>query len=136
MFSEILWTTCGYTCDSFWFRVEIINPNLKAELPRTFHTYEHFVAQVETQHGISQLAAEFLEYQACALKEIVEPLLFWRLHVPDCPILSRWIFWSFPHPVRMLKSTFSRFPVIDRKELAAITVSNITNCACIYCNTL
>ncbi|KAG0433678.1 hypothetical protein HPB47_019715 [Ixodes persulcatus] len=54
---------------------EIVNPNVKAELPYMFEIYKHlFTLVVQRGHDITQLEREFLAYQAYAVKEIVEPL--------------------------------------------------------------
>lgn len=94
-----------YTSDSLWHRMQIIYPNMQAKLPRTFKIYVHLFALVALQHDISQLATKFLDYQAYILKEIVEPLLFRRMHVPvrSIVLVVRWIYWPFQYPVQMLK---------------------------------
>lgn len=42
-----------YTSVSFRHRVQIMNPNTKAELPRTFHTYMHLFVCFAPQHDSS-----------------------------------------------------------------------------------
>lgn len=92
-----------YTSDSFWYRVKIINPSVKVELPRTFDIYEHSFTLVAQQPNTSQLSGT---YKCTLQREIVEPLLFWRIHVLDWPILSCW---PCQYPVLMLKGLSRRF---------------------------
>lgn len=69
-----------YTGDSFRYHVQIINSNVKAELLRTFQSYQILCSLVVPDHDLSQLAGEVLEYQAYTVKETVEPLISTRIH--------------------------------------------------------
>lgn len=111
---------------------------IKAELPRTLETYKHLFPPVVPQHDISHLAAEFLEYEAYILKEIVEPPLFWWMHVPNWTLLPQCVLNLLASlmSIANAEKAFSMFPVINRKERAAVTNSNIGKWYCIYYNKL
>lgn len=128
-----------YTSDSFWYWVQIVNPNVKAELPHMFEIYKHlFTLVVQRGHDITQLEREFLAYQAYVVKEIVEPLQFWRMHARDWPTLSRCALDLLGLPISSanVERAFSMFRVVSRKERAAVTDTNIGKYACIYYNKL
>lgn len=121
-----------YTSDLFWYCVQIVKLNIEVELHRTFQTYKHLFALVVPQHDISQLAAEFVEYQAYALKEIVaEPYFSAGCMYQTGPFfhIVHWIFWPFPYSARMLKGIVNVL-CYQQEWRAAVTGSNIANCTC------
>lgn len=124
-----------YPSDSFWYWVQIVNPNVKAELPHMFEIYKHlFTLVVQRGHDITQLEREFLACQAYVVKEIVEPLQFWRMHARDWPTLSRCALDLLGLLISSanVERAFSMFRVVSQKERAAVTDSNIGKYACIY----
>lgn len=104
---------------------------MKGELAQMFQTYVHWCGLFAEQWDISELAAEFRENQAYALREIVGPLFFQRTHVPD--LLGILV---FPIPSTNVERAFPMFHVIIKKEQAALTNSNIAEHACICYNKL
>lgn len=138
---------------------------VKAELPQMFQSYESLFALIAPQHDNSQLVAEFLEYQACVLKEIVTPLLFWGYmywtgpffhafgklqkgcrqasdisgSVPyNVAILSRCALdpLTFPIASTIGERAFSMLRAINRKGQAAVMDSNVAKYARTYYNKL
>ncbi|KAG0444092.1 hypothetical protein HPB47_014185 [Ixodes persulcatus] len=105
-----------YTSESFWYSVQIVNPNVKLELPRVFETYAPIFKLVflETD-DMSQLTSDFANYQSYEITNIVEPLSFWRLHTVQWPVLSRCALRLLALPVSSanVERTFSMLRVIN-----------------------
>lgn len=71
LFNKILSTTCDTSAICFDIATHADRqPSVKVELPQTCETYEHLFALVVPQHNISQLAAEFGEYQVYILEKL------------------------------------------------------------------
>ncbi|KAG0426323.1 hypothetical protein HPB47_026562 [Ixodes persulcatus] len=128
-----------YTSESFWYNVQIVNPNVKLELPRPFENYEHIFRLVflETD-DMRQLIDDFGNYQSYAIPNIVDPLSFWKLHAVQWPVLSRCALRLLALPVSSanVERAFSMLRVISRKERAAMSDANLVKYACIYYNKL
>lgn len=128
-----------YTSESFWYNVQIVNPNVKLELPRPFENYEHIFRLVflETD-AMRQLIDDFGNYQSYAIPNIVDPLSFWKLHAVQWPVLSRYALRLLTLPVSSanVERAFSMLRVISRKERAAMSDANLVKYACIYYNKL
>lgn len=128
-----------YTKESFWYCVQIVNPNVKHELPCAFETYAPIFQLVllETD-DMSQLLSDFANYQCYEICNIVEPLSFWRLHNVEWPVLSLCALRLLALPVSSanVERAFSKLRVVNRKERASITDSNLAKYACVFYNKL
>lgn len=128
-----------YTKESFWYCVQIVNPNVKHELPCAFETYAPIFQLVllETD-DMSQLLSDFANYQCYEICNIVEPLSFWRLHNVEWPVLSLCALRLLALPVSSanVERAFSKLRVVNRKERASITDSNLAKYAGVFYNKL
>lgn len=84
------------------------------------------------------IQSEFLCYRQYAVTSVVDPVLFWKLNLPDWPLLSQASLniLGFPVASANLERAFSKLRDVNRKERAAMTdaglssmlASTITNC--------
>uniref|UniRef100_A0A6B0UUG9 HAT C-terminal dimerisation domain-containing protein n=1 Tax=Ixodes ricinus TaxID=34613 RepID=A0A6B0UUG9_IXORI len=122
---------------SFRFRVQIVNPCIKVELPEGFVPYESIYRLVlRDERKLSDLDSEFLCYRQYAVTSTVDPVLFWKLHLPDWPLLSQASLdiLGFPVSSANVERAFSKLRVVNRKERAAMTDASLSKYACIYYN--
>lgn len=126
-----------YTSDSFRFHMQIINTNVKVELPQTFQTYVHLFVLFVHQHDISQLAAVSLvsgihSERNCGIPIYLEDTCADWFILSHCALDLR----AFPISSTNAERAFSMFSVVNKNEHASVMDSNIAKYTYIHYNKL
>lgn len=126
-----------FTEAGFWYSVQIVNPNVKRELPKDFALYENiYRLVVKDDVEVMQLPGEFDQYYEYHLALNVPPVEFWSSHLADWPLLARASLDILGFPVSSVnvERAFSMLRVVNRKERSRMTDENLCKYACLYYN--
>lgn len=126
-----------YTSDSFWFSVEIVNPNVGTELPSSFAQYDYISRLLLLGRGDTpQFMDYFRNYQSYANGNNVDPPFILKASHSAMASSVRVSAHntSFTRLYRQCGKALSMLRLINRERHAAISDMNLVNCSCIYYN--